>query len=262
MTGLQESKYRDLYDRYKYDEITFSGTIQKSSGIIVREIYLMTEDSKWPCTIISASMTGIKVSANLSAEELPVIGGSASIQVHFSFMGMKPYFIPISFYVSYLLAEITNTSISGDDIHLLTMSAAEAPPDFLIRMLGELIGVQTLTTKRAENRITVNTTTADELGLKSTHCRLRIDENWHECSLGDLSFSGCQIILNFRNSAAKKKVLLEILFREPDTLFEIPGCVLRFKVMKESGDKAAAGIRFDEDKIPHEYTMRLHNLLD
>jgi hypothetical protein len=142
------------------------------------------------------------------------------------------------------------------------MDAVAAPHDFLIRILGELMSVQKLTTKRAEMRITINTDTAEELKLKSILCRLRKDDEWLDCRLQDLSFSGCKIIMNNLPSVENKSVLLQILFRDPDTIAEIPGKVSRYMMIKESGDKAAAGICFEEEHIPHEYTMRLHDLLD
>ncbi|HAK45935.1 MAG TPA: hypothetical protein DCO79_08470 [Spirochaeta sp.] len=262
MTALVSSKYIDIYEKYKYDEITFSGTIIKSSGIVQRDLFLISGNSQWPCTILTASMTGVRVSVTLSVEEISKLSESSSVQLHFSFMGLKPHFIPIAFSVPYRITELTNTSSLSAATHMLTLAIAVPPPDFLIKLFGDLMNIQTLTTKRAETRVNINSNTAEELGLKSTHCRLKCGEVLQDCRLKDISLTGCQIILNSENQITNKRVILEVIFRDPDSITEIEGRVIRLVNIKESRDKASAGVLFEKARIPHEYTERIHKLLN
>jgi hypothetical protein len=262
MTEMMSEAVEKLYKRFKYDELTFSETIRKSSGIIQKSVVLKAGDKSWPCTIISASMTGIKLTVKFTENNAALLKAQEQVSVHFSFIGFKPQFIPLAFSVPYQLSDEAAMVALDSATYLLTLSCQGKPPEFLIRILGELLNIHAVTTKRAEVRISVNRTTAADLKLKSLSAVLQFGETRKECTLRDLSFSGCQVQLDNSAPLDKMKITLEILFQDPDTLCEIEGTVMRYSRMKGSTSSGTAGILFDSDLIPHEYTERLHSILD
>ena len=264
MTGCEMNNYRtetarEYYNRYKFAEITLSGMLEKSSGIVNRDIFFKAGEMLRPCRMHAVSMTGAKVSADLSDEDLAFLKNSPGIRLHYSFIGLKPSFIPISFTVPYRVNYLADSGNGGANTHLMSLCAEGPPPDILAVILGELMGIQEMTSKRSELRITVTDETVKDIGLKSGHSRIILGDQSAECLLQDISASGCQLLLKTKDQVKGRKAVVELFFREPDMIFRIPGVVMRAREIRESTD-TSAGIKFDADQIPDEYRARLHNI--
>ena len=251
-----------FFDEFSSQEVTFTKDVIRATMLYPKQVFLKILGYQFPCIIYSSSLVSAKVIVNFHEGLKETLRKSNNLcSLRFSFIQRdKPD--PLSFFVSGKVTGITPYGEKKPELHFLSIQYTQRPPDDLIEVLGGLLEANINSKRRKEERIIVTNDTVRKLGLAGKGGVVVVDGIPRKCILRDVSFSGAKvIILGVAKFIVDKAATLKIEILEPSEVVEVPGKIIRFESVEGRSDIAAFAMRFDEDKVPMEYKMRLNNYL-
>ena len=262
MVRLSHEKIEKYYRRYRYQEIGFSRKNMEALGLIEREVYAQWGKVLKPVRIYAASMTGVQVELDLNEEERQSLLSSAAVTIMYSFIGLKQFMIPMSYAVHYEISGKSGMARINTDTWMLSLSCPKQPPDYIVEMFGDFLHLRSNVSKRRDERIAVNALSAAQMGLNSIFTYLTLDGRKSRCVVQDLSFSGSAVLLSSGVNKINLRGVLQLIFLKPDTLIDLSVSVARLQRVKGNTGLIIAGLKFEKESVPLDYSARINSLLE
>ncbi len=258
LTTQQINRY---FDEYQDQEITFTKEVIRATGLMPKKVVFKCLGYQWPCIIYSTSLKGAKIIANISKESHEIIrraNNLISLRYVFSQSDSSE---PLSLFVSSRVAGFNPYNKDKPNLNFVSLEFTQRPPDDLIGIIGSLLDASANSTKRKEERITVDADSMKKLGLKSKSTQITIQNIPRNCIIRDLSFSGAKVIVpGLAKYLLEKEAQLRL-----DTVdgkaIEIHGKTIRHEPVEGRKDLAALAIQFHEDQVPMEYKIMINEYL-
>ncbi len=250
------------YAQFQNVEVTFNKEVTRATNLNTKQVFIKCLGYQWPCIIYSTSLSEAKV--------IVKTGGSfnETVRKANNLVSLRYCFVqrdkgdPLAFFVSARISGYTPYDKQRKDLSFVTLSYTQRPPDDLIEIIGQLLEAGVNSRKRSEERVTMTADTTARLGLRAKETTIEIAGVPRRCIVRDVSFSGAKVIvLGIARYLVDKPALLHLDLVEPQEKLQIPGTVVRFEPVEGRSDIAAFALRFDDDKVPIAYKMRLSNLL-
>jgi len=250
-----------LYDTYRDIEITFNDEVAGTTGLVQRSMLLKYGDESKPCRLHSASLSRAKVLARLSPEELEKLKMLGSAFLRYSFTELRSEQVPVSFLVPYELAGFNPVIQIGSASYLITLESATRPPDDLIRCLGEFVEANANAAHRREERIKIDRSSMELIGLKSSTTHIRSAGVEMKCILLDLSLRGAKVLISAKHPPDKNALTLRLIVTDPDEIMEIPAAIMRSNPAGAKKDTLILGLHYEDEKVPLGYKVRFNRCL-
>ncbi len=258
-TSQQITRY---FQQFSQAEITFTKEVVQTIKLNGKQVYVKCLGSQWPCIVYAASMTTAKIIANMRSGLNECIKKANNVvQLRFSFTEAdKPD--PITFFVPARVVGLTPYGEQNKDLFFANLEFSQRPPDDLIQILGQLLEANVNAKRRSEDRIPLSPHSIKQLGLLIGQCSLAVDAVPRRSIFRDLSFSGCKaVLMGVPKLLVNKPTIVRLVFDDPEQVFEIPGEICRSDPVEGRDDIAAFGIKFDEERVPMGYKMRINSAL-
>lgn len=257
-TSQQLTRYYELYQTI---DVTFTKEVIKTTGLIPQQVFIKAMGDQWPCVIHSTSFLGAKIIAgNKSGLYAKIQQGTTSVSLRFSFF-MSDKNVPISFFISAKVMGL-NQYGGSPDLVLISLSYTQRAPDDLIEILGSLLEANINSTKRREERITLNPDTMRKLGIFQKETVIFVQGVPRRCIIRDLSFGGAKIIMVGIGQFLKDKdIVLRIDLEDPRIALGIKGKILRTEEIENRKDLVALAILFTESEVPMAYKLRINSYI-
>lgn len=249
------------YDLYRDSEVVFTKDIIRLLKIDLRQICVKCAGNQWPCLINSTSFQMVKIilGTNSGAYTQITNKDAPPISVRFCFINEDGN--PLLFFVNCKAIEVQMYD-SSKELAIVTLSFTQRPPDDLILKLGTLLDANNAFLNRKDERVTINEATQKLLGLEKKEMIVTIQGVPRRCILWDISFGGAKILMmGLANFLKGKDCVLRFTFIDPDETVDVSGKVMMATPLQERKDICQLGLKFDEDKIPYIYKIRLNNFL-
>ncbi|TVR30773.1 MAG: PilZ domain-containing protein [Spirochaetaceae bacterium] len=250
------------YAQFQNVEVTFNKEVTQATNLNTKQVFIKCLGYQWPCIIYSTSLSEAKV--------IVKTGGSfnESVRKANNLVSLRYCFAkrdkgdPLAFFVAARISGYTPYDKQRKDLSFVTLSYTQRPPDDLIEIIGQLLEAGVNSRKRSEERVTMTADTTARFGLRAKETTIEIAGVPRRCIVRDVSFSGAKVIvLGIARYLVDKPALLHLDLVEPQEKLQIPGTVVRFEPVEGRSDIAAFALRFDDDKVPIAYKMRLSTLL-
>jgi len=262
MTSLKSKQLDRYFQIYRETQISFNKQVIKATGLITDQVQLKCRDKKWPCVLYSASLTNSKIIAKGTESFFETLRNANNrVSLRFSFR-VPDKSGPLAFFVPAKVIGSNRYMKEKEDVHLLTLTFNQKPPDDFIEILGQLLEANANSQKRREERIIITQESSRGLGLSSNEAYVFIEPVSTKCIIRDLSFSGATVLLAaVSKSSTNEKAILRLAFDGTDEFAEIPGRIVRNEEVIGKRDFSVLALSFDENKIPMEYKKRINNWL-
>lgn len=255
-TSQQITRY---YQQHANVDVTFTKEVIAAISLLPKQVFVKCLGHQWPCVIYSASLSAAKIIANLQTglnESLKKANNLVSLR--FSFL-QPDKATPLSFFVPAKVAGAAPYNKERSDVYFLNLSYTQRPPDDLIEVLGSLVEAHANSARRSEERIILNPESMGRLGIPDKGATLVVEGVQRKCIVRDLSFSGAKVLaMGLAKLLMNKQAVLHLPVVEPEEKLAIPGTVIRFEPVEGREDIAAFAIKFDEEKIPVAYKLRIN----
>jgi hypothetical protein len=250
------------YNKHMSTEVTFTKDVIRALKLIPKQISLKCLGYQWPCIIYSSSMTGAKTIVNAGDNFQQTINQAKNmVSLRFSY-AMSEKADPISFFITAKVAGVRPYSQEKSELSFVALSYTQRPPDDLIKMLGELLEANNAYQKRKEERIIITPDVIRKTGIKAKDITVDVQGVPRKGILRDVSFSGAKILLiGVAKFLQNKPVSIRLEGNEPEEIMNIEGTIVRTEEVEGRKDIAALAIKFNEEKIPVSYKIRLNNYL-
>lgn len=257
-TSQQLTRYYDLYHTI---DVTFTKEVIAATGLIPQQVHIKALGGQWPCVINSSSFLGAKVIAGIKSGIYEKIQqGTTSVSLRFSFLNQDKN-EPMSFFVSAKVLGV-NQYAGSPDLVLISISYTQRPPDDLIEILGSLLEANVNSTKRKEERITINPDSMRKLGIMQKETVIFIQGIPRRCILRDVSFSGAKVIMvGIAQFLKDKEIVLRIDIDDPRAALGLKGVIVRTENVESRKELVALAIQYHETEIPMSYKMHINNFL-
>jgi len=258
-TGQQITTF---YNKYKDIDVTFTKGVIQATGLVPSHVFLKCLGDQWPAVIYSCSMLGAKIVVNARSSLYETIRKANNlVSLRFSFK-LPDKNDPLFFFVSAKIGGFNPYSKENPDLNFVNLQFTQRPPDDLIEILGNLLEANINSKKRKEERIIVTQDSLRKLGFKGKDALLYIQGVPRKCIIRDVSFSGAKVIIaGVAKFLVEKKATLKIEIEENRKVVDIEGTILRYEEVEGRKDLAALAIKYDEDKVPMEYKIRINDYL-
>lgn len=258
-TSQQITRY---YEQFRTVDVTFTKEVIRATLLYTKQVFIKALGYQWPCIVYSSSMVGAKIIVNMTKSLRETVQKANNmVSLRYSFL-QKDKADPLSFFVS---AKITGSTPYGNqkpDLHFLTLTYTQRPPDDLIEILGRLLEAHSTSKRRKETRIPVTADSARKMGINPKDVLVYIEGVPRRCIIRDISFGGAKlIILGVAKFLVDKKAILRLQVTEDDSYLDIEGTVIRFEAVEGRNDIAAIAVQFNEDTVPVTYKMLLSTYL-
>lgn len=250
------------YDQFRDIDVTFTKEVIRATLLYPKQVFLKCLGYQWPCIIYSSSMAGAKVIVSMTSSLRDTVKKANNlVSLRFSFL-QKDKADPLSFFVSAKVSGSTPYGSQKPELHFLTLTYTQRPPDDLIEVLGKLLDAHTTSKRRKEQRIPVTAETARKIGINAKDVLLYIEGVPRRCIIRDISFGGAKlIILGVAKFLVDKAATLRLQVTEDDSYVDIQGTVVRFEAVEGRNDIAAIAVQFDDETVPVGYKMLLSTFL-
>ena len=261
MAVLTSQRIKELYNRYRGINVTFSKEVVAVTGMEIKQVYIKCVSSFFPCIVYSSSFEQAKVVLNMKSgilEKLKQSNNALSIRYcfkHYSTDEQVVFFIQARFvgYVPY------NDS---PDTTLFSLQYSQHPPDDFIEIIGRVLEANINAAKRKEERIALAPEMMRKLGLLTKDAVVFIEGVPRRCILRDISFSGAKIVMvGVIKFLEGKTVGLRVDFNDPRESFNVKGKFVRVEPVEGRKDLVAIGIAF-HDPVPMGYKVRLSDYIN
>jgi hypothetical protein len=261
MAILTSQKIKELYDRYRGINVTFSKEVVAVTGMEIRQIHIKCVSTFYPCIVYSSSFEQAKVVLSTKSDilgKLKQANNALSLRYcfkHYSTEEQVAFFIQARSigYVPY------NDS---PDTALFTLQYLQHPPDDFIEIIGRVLEANMNAARRKEERVVLAPEMMRKLGLLTKDAVVFIDGVPRRCILRDLSFSGAKIVMvGVIKFLEGKTIGLRLDFDDPRESFNVKGRFVHAEPIEGRKDLIAIGIIF-QDPIPMGYKVRLSDYLN
>ena len=258
-TSQQITRY---FQQFSQAEVTFTREVIQTIMLNTKHVHVKCMGSQWPCIIYAASMTTARIIANQKSGLNECIGkANKAVQLRFSFTEPDKQ-DQLTFFVPARVASLTPYGEKNQDLFFLNLEFSQRPPDDLIQILGQLLEANVNASRRKEDRIPISAHSTKQLGLVLSECTLAVDGIPRKAIFRDLSFSGCKaVLMGLPKMLIDRRALVGLAFDDPEQRFQIEGTICRHDPVEGRNDIAAFGVKYDEDKIPMGYKMRINSVL-
>jgi hypothetical protein len=258
-TSQQIARY---FNEYSDAEVTFTKSVSRATLLESKGIYLKCGGQNWPCVLYSASMVGAKIIANMATglnDSLKAANGSAQLRLSF----LSPEKMDsISFFIPVKLSGLSQYKTDSQDVYFANLQFTQRPPDDLIQILGELLEANVNAKRRSEERITLTSHSVKLLRLDLDSSSMEVDGVPRKALFRDVSFSGCRaILMGVPKLLLNKAVRCHFEMQEPKETISIDGKIIRFDPVEGRQDIAVFGVKFEDDRVPPSYKLRVNATL-
>ena len=261
MALLTSQRINQLYKKYGRQDITFNKQVISVVRLVSSEIFLKCLGEQWRCVIYSCSMIGAKIVMKVDQNLLATFREAKNaVSLRFCFKDPDKS-VPITFFVASKIVGFNPYSKTDPSLQILTLTFNNQPPEDLIAIIGQLVEANVNSKNRSEERIIINAETTKALGLAPKSLSLVVSGIARACILRDLSFTGSKIIISgLGKFLVNKKAMLNLKLEDIPPL-SLEGTILRYDEVEGRKDLSTLGFKFDEEKIPIEYKMRINEIL-
>lgn len=250
-----------FYDLYRENEVVFTKDIIRLLKIDLRQICVKCAGNQWPCLINSTSFQMVKIILGTNSGAYAQITNKDAPPISVRFCFINDDGNPLLFFVNCKAIEVQMYD-SSKELAIVTLAFTQRPPDDLILKLGTLIDANNAFLNRRDERVTINEATQKRLGLEKKEMIVTIQGVPRRSILWDISFGGAKILMmGLANFLKGKDCALHFSFIDPDEAVDVPGKVMAANPLQDRKDICQLGIKFDEEKIPYTYKIRLNNYL-
>lgn len=257
---LTKQDIDNFYTNYKDQDVVFTNSISTLVGLQPKHIYLKFKDVQRPCIIYSSSMTQAKVIASLPNDILQQIKQESNINLRFAIKNEDKKNDSLFFFVKCKTVDVSPYK-PEQNLYVIQFEYTSKPSETLIIMLGRLLEAKKNSAERREERIIVDKTNINKIGLTTSTVQLIIDNIPRPGIIRDLSFGGTKILLagnaKFLNG---KAVRLEIIHKDYGRLILL-GKTIRAEALVDRKDIVALAIQFDNKQISVEYNLVINEYL-
>lgn len=259
MAVITSQQLNNYFNNFRDTSVTFNAEVVKALGFQAKDIFLKYSGGNIPCILYSTSFQSAKILVNLNSDLMKKLQASSGVvSLRFSFHREEKRSEILNFFVSGKISGYAAYDKSKPNLVFISITFTQRPPDDLIEILGTLIEANVNAKKRKDERILITAENAKGLSLKNKNTVIKIDNVDRRGLLRDLSFSGAKILLvGLGKFMVDKPALLRVDFEDEEPCY-IPGRVLRFEEVSGRKDISAIAIKFDEEKVPIVYRMRLN----
>ncbi|WNY65254.1 c-di-GMP-binding receptor PlzA [Borreliella carolinensis] len=257
---LLSRKIRDYGAKYRGKEIKMSteinsflnlrNTIEMRIGsyTVFGVIYSISMDSLKLIFQEDTVLPALAKNKNLGSIQLKKNSDSKSSAAFFPFLSVK------------LLSASAYSSLNKE-YNLLTLEFLSPVPEEIAIKVGKLLDLKLGQNQRIHERIIIDKDSIRKLKIDSDKAYIKFNGSKHKCLIKDLSYGGALVISSFDYGDVEEDAIdLVFSFEFMDEEIFIEGKSKSLSVIQTpSGKVFALGIAFDEDKIPLEYTMLIHD---
>jgi hypothetical protein len=248
-----------MFETFKETSIAFNSHVIEATGLIPKQIFLKITNSKVPCILYSTSMSSAKVIANLSPELFEKLRSAKNtVYLRFAFKRSEKM-DSLKFFVASKVSGFNPYSKNNPQTNFISLEYLQAPPDDLIKILGNLLTAKTNAMQRKEERIPINNENIKKLGINDKNALVLIQDVPRKCLLRDISFSGAKVlIIGLGKFLVNKKAVLRLSIQTSSKPVDIKGKIIRTEEVKGRKDISAIALSFEEEK-PLPFTKSINN---
>jgi hypothetical protein len=262
MAVTTSQQITNYYQQFVHTEVTFTREVIQALLLNTKQIFLKCLGYQWPCIIYSSSMTEAKVITTLQPSLKEALAKSKNVvSLRFSFI-QREKTDPLAFFVSARIKGISPYGDPAKGLSFLSLHFSQRPPDDLIERLGNLLAANVNFHRRREERIIVSPDVQKKIGLSSTGVQVVVDNVPRKGLIRDLSFGGAKIIMHgVPQFLVNRAATLRMEFDDPEETLTVNGSIMRYESVEGRSDISAFAVKYDEDKVPMPYKMRLSEFL-
>jgi hypothetical protein len=261
MAILTSQKIKDLYNRYRGINVTFSKEVIAVTGLEARQVHIKCVSNFYPCIVYSSSFEQAKVVLSTKSdifEKLSQANNALSLRYCFKHYSTGEQ---VTFFIQARSIGYTPYNDSPD-MALFNLQYSQQPPDDFIEIIGRVLDANMNATRRKEERIALTPEIIRKLELLTKDAIVFIEGVPRRCILRDLSFSGAKIVMvGVIKFLEGKNVGLRLDFDDPRESFNVKGRFVHAEPIEGRKDLVAIGIIF-QDPIPMGYKARLSDYLN
>ncbi|WKC75518.1 c-di-GMP-binding receptor PlzA [Borreliella yangtzensis] len=258
---LLSRKIRDYGTKYRGKEIKMSteinsflnlrNTIEMRVGTysVIGVIYSISMDSLKLIFQEDTVLPALAKNKNLGSIQLKKNSDPKSSRAFFPFLSVK-------------LLSASAYSSQDKEYNLLALEFLSPMPEEIAIKVGKLLDLKLGQNQRIHERIVVDKDSIRKLKIDSDKAFIKFNGSKHKCLIKDLSYGGALVISSFDYGGDVKEDAIDLIFSFEfmDKEIFIEGKSKSLSVIQTPNGKFfALGIAFDEDKIPLEYTMLIHD---
>jgi hypothetical protein len=259
MAIVTSKQLTDFYDKYSKIDVTFTKEINESLRVARNQIYLKYRDGQRPCIIYSTSMIGAKVVVALTDDLIKNLKDDNLVSLRFCFYKEDRTDI-FSFFVQSRVTGLTQYD-KEHNLHFAQLTFTHKPPDDMIEIMGSLLEANINASRRAEERIIINTESLRRLGLASKSAIVQIDGIPRNGIIRDMSFGGIKVILmgNPKFLIGKKAAIRLSLSSGKKMI--VVGEIVRYESVEGRKDLAALAVKYEPEKVSFDYKLMINDYL-
>ena len=256
MAVLTSQRIKELYNRYRGINVTFSKEVAAVAGLEARQVLIKCVSDFYPCIVYSSSFEQAKVVLNTKSgilEKLAQSNSALSLRYCFKHYSTNEQVI------FFIQARSLGYAPYNDspDTALFRLQYAQQPPDDFIEIIGRVLDANMNAARRKEERIALTSEMMRKLGLLTKDAVVFIGGVPRRCILRDISFSGAKIVMvGVIKFLEGKAAGLRLDFDDPRESFNVKGKFIRAEPVEGRKDLVAIGIAF-HDPVPMGYKVRL-----
>lgn len=257
-TSQQLNNYLQLYNDV---ELTFNKEVAATTGLMPEEVFFKAGGRHLQCVVYSLSLSKAKLLMTLTPEInqlLRDVNNKSFLRLCFKGSDKQekiPFFIStvMTGYTPYNAGKVQN-------LFFINLDFTQRPPDTLIEILGQLLEAKNSAHARREERIIVNEKILNNMGMTGHKCQVIIDRVPRKIVLRDISFEGAKVLMmGMSKFLLDRQAILRIWDTDQNNFINIPGHSIRSEQVEGRKDIIALAIKFDDDRVPMGYKVKLTN---
>jgi hypothetical protein len=261
MAVLTSQRIKELYNRYRGINVTFSKEVIAVTGMETKQVYVKCVSDFFPCIVYASSFEQAKVVLNLKSgilEKLAQANNALSLRYCFNHYSTGEQVV---FFIQARSIGYTPYNDSPD-MALFNLQYLQQPPDDFIEIVGRVLDANMNAARRKEERVALTVEIMRKLGLLTKDAVVFIDGVPRRCILRDISFSGAKIVMiGVIKFLEGKTIGLRLDFDDPRESFNVKGKFVHAELIEGRKDLLAIGIMF-HDPIPMGYKARLSDYIN
>jgi hypothetical protein len=261
MAVLTGQRIKELYNRYRGINVTFSKEVVAVTGMEARQVYIKCVSSFFPCIVHSSSFEQAKVVLNTKSG---ILGKLKQANNALSLRYCFQHYSTNEQVVFFIQARSVGYAPYNDspDTALFCLQYSQQPPDDFIEIIGRVLDANMNAARRKEERVVLAPEMMRKLRLLTKDAVVFIDGVPRRCILRDISFSGAKIVMvGVIKFLEGKAVGLRLDFDDPRESFNVKGKFVHAEPIESRKDLVAISIMF-HDPVPMGYKVRLSDYIN
>lgn len=262
MSVLGSNALQNLFYQFLDTELTYNREVSAALGFLPSGSTLKLLGRHFPCVIHSSSFEEAKVLLRLPGEirnDLETGSKLAALSLVFfnAKLGKNEIF---QMYGAVSILQV-QAGPEGFVSLFLSLSYNHRPPDTFLELQGAYLSLQKEIHQRREERISLNQTTADHLGLASLNTIVSIEQIDRRCLLREISYGGAKIVLNGLGQYLTHKPFELQIHHLAKGKMLLPGHIMRAEEVEGHRELAVIGLKYQAEKVPVEYLQTVQKAL-